>query len=109
MSEVNTTSSPPFFKRQWFIGLLLLALVIVLIWWFWPAKSEPQDMPGWGFDNVPVRIAQVESRDFPIVLKALGTVTAYNTANVRARVDGQLTQVLSVSYTHLTLPTIYSV
>lgn len=94
MSEVNTTSSTPFFKRQWFIGLLLLALVIVLIWWFWPAKSEPQDMPGWGFDNVPVRIAQVESRDFPIVLKALGTVTAYNTANVRARVDGQLTQVL---------------
>nr|WP_288357516.1 MdtA/MuxA family multidrug efflux RND transporter periplasmic adaptor subunit [uncultured Pseudomonas sp.] len=94
MSEVNAASRTPSSKRQWLIGLLLLALVIVLIWWFWPSKQEPKGMPGWGFDNVPVRIAQVESRDFPIVLKALGTVTAYNTANVRARVDGQLTKVL---------------
>ena len=94
MSEVNTTSSTPSSKRQWFIGLLLLALIIVLIWWFWPTKAKPEGDSGWGFNNVPVRIAQVESRDFPIVLKALGTVTAYNTANVRARVDGQLTKVL---------------
>lgn len=94
MSEVNTTRSTPSSKRQWFIGLLLLALVIVLIWWFWPAKPAPQGNMGWGFDNVPVRIAHVESRDFPIVLKALGTVTAYNTANVRSRVDGQLLKVL---------------
>lgn len=94
MSEVNTTRSTPSSKRQWFIGLLLLALVIVLIWWFWPAKTAPQGNTRWGFDNVPVRIAHVESRDFPIVLKALGTVTAYNTANVRSRVDGQLLKVL---------------
>lgn len=94
MSEVNTTHSTPSSKRQWFIGLLLLALVIVLIWWFWPAKTAPQGNTRWGFDNVPVRIAHVESRDFPIVLKALGTVTAYNTANVRSRVDGQLLKVL---------------
>ncbi|TBU72322.1 multidrug transporter subunit MdtA [Pseudomonas daroniae] len=94
MSEVNTTRSTPSSKRQWFIGLLLLALVIVLIWWFWPAKTAPQGNTRWGFDNVPVRIAHVESRDFPIVLKALGTVIAYNTANVRSRVDGQLLKVL---------------
>lgn len=94
MSEVNTTRSAPSSKRQWFIGLLLLAAVIVLIWWFWPAKPAPQGRTGWGFDNVPVRIAHVESRDFPIVLKALGTVTAYNTANVRTRVDGQLVKIL---------------
>ena len=94
MSEVNTTRSNPSSKRQWFIGVLLLAVVIVLIWWFWPAKPASQGDMGWGFNNVPVRIAHVESRDFPIVLKALGTVTAYNTANVRPRVDGQLVKIL---------------
>ncbi|KIQ00747.1 MULTISPECIES: MdtA/MuxA family multidrug efflux RND transporter periplasmic adaptor subunit [Pseudomonas] len=94
MSEVNTPRNAPSSTRQWFIGLLLLTAVIVLIWWFWPAEPAPEDDMGWGFNNVPVRIAHVESRDFPIVLKALGTVTAYNTANVRSRVDGQLVKVL---------------
>ncbi|SDH00754.1 membrane fusion protein, multidrug efflux system [Pseudomonas flavescens] len=94
MSEVNTTRSTPSSRRQWFIGLLLLAVVILLVWWFWPAKAAPEEDTDWGFNNVPVRIAHVESRDFPIVLKALGTVTAYNTANVRSRVDGQLVKVL---------------
>ena len=43
---------------------------------------------------VPVRVASVEQGDFAIQLKALGTVTAYNTVNVRSRVDGELVKVL---------------
>ena len=43
---------------------------------------------------IPVRVADVSQGDFPVVLKALGTVTAYNTVNVRGRVDGELVKVL---------------
>src|SRR5690606_1700970 len=43
---------------------------------------------------VPVRVAPVTRGDFPIELRALGTVTAYNTANVRTRVGGELVRVL---------------
>ncbi|MGE8498017.1 MAG: MdtA/MuxA family multidrug efflux RND transporter periplasmic adaptor subunit [Pseudomonas sp.] len=89
MSEVNATPSTPSNKRQWLIGLLLLTLVIVMIWWFWPSKPAPK--PGfWGDAAVPVRVTTVLQDDFPIELKALGTVTAYNTVNVRPRVDGEL-------------------
>ena len=42
---------------------------------------------------VPVVAGQAESRDFPIYLNALGTVQAYNSVTVRARVDGELQQV----------------
>jgi membrane fusion protein, multidrug efflux system len=42
---------------------------------------------------VPVVVGQAESRDFPIYLNALGTVQAYNSVTVRARVDGELQQI----------------
>jgi membrane fusion protein, multidrug efflux system len=42
---------------------------------------------------VPVVAGEAESRDFPIYLNALGTVQAYNSVLVRARVDGELQQV----------------
>ncbi|UVE19639.1 MdtA/MuxA family multidrug efflux RND transporter periplasmic adaptor subunit [Pseudomonas sp. LS44] len=42
----------------------------------------------------PVRIAAASQGDFPVYYKALGTVTAMNTVNVRGRVDGQLVKLL---------------
>src|SRR5438309_8480764 len=45
--------------------------------------------PGAG-GPVPVGVASVERKDVPIYLDGLGTVQAYNTVTVRARVDGQL-------------------
>jgi len=43
--------------------------------------------------DTPVRVATVERADIAIVLRALGTVTAYNTVTVRSRVDGELIRV----------------
>ena len=43
---------------------------------------------------VPVRLTEATRGDFNVELKALGTVTALNTVNVRPRVDGQLLKVL---------------
>jgi len=81
--------------RQWLVGLLLLAVVVALVWWFWPSRPEPQRGGRWGDGGaVPVRVATVSQDDFPVELKALGTVTAYNTVNVRPRVDGELVKLL---------------
>lgn len=43
---------------------------------------------------VPVQVAAVGAADVPMLLDGLGTVQAYNTVTVRARVDGELQQVL---------------
>lgn len=83
--------------RPWLIALALLA-VVLLLWWLWPAKPVEKGGRGgpWGRDSgpVPVRVTQVSQGDFNIELKALGTVTALNTVNVRSRVDGELVKVL---------------
>jgi multidrug efflux system membrane fusion protein len=44
--------------------------------------------------SVPVAAAPARRGDLPIYLRGLGTVDAYNTVNVRARVDGPITAVL---------------
>ena len=83
--------------RQWLIGLLLFAALIILLWWFWPSKPDSAQMGGGRFGDmgpVPVRVATVSQGDFPVELKALGTVTAYNTVNIRSRVDGELIKLL---------------
>jgi multidrug efflux system membrane fusion protein len=88
--------------------LVLLSALVLLAWWFWPQSPSAGDPavtasgranagPG-RFGNfgqpVPVRVAPVQRGDFPLELKALGTVTAANTVNVRSRVGGELIKVL---------------
>ncbi|MCD5994454.1 MdtA/MuxA family multidrug efflux RND transporter periplasmic adaptor subunit [Pseudomonas sp. CDFA 602] len=91
-------------SRRWLISLLILLVIVGLCWWFWPAstpgtgvqagKSAGHGMgrPGFGASAaaVPVRVAPVTQGDFPIYYKALGTVAAMNTINVRSRVAGEL-------------------
>lgn len=83
-------------SRQWLIGALSLAVLVAGLWWFWPSKPDAPKRGGpWGDGGaVPVRVASVTQGDFPVTLKALGTVTAYNTVNVRGRVDGELVKLL---------------
>jgi len=42
---------------------------------------------------VPVLAARVQAQDVPIILRGLGTVTAFNTVALRSRVEGNITQV----------------
>jgi multidrug efflux system membrane fusion protein len=51
-------------------------------------KSVQQDAP-----VVPVTAAQVIARDVPLNLTGIGTVQAFNTVTMRARVDGELVNV----------------
>ena len=41
---------------------------------------------------VPVVAGTVAQKDVPIYLNGIGTVQAFNTVTVRARVDGQVTE-----------------
>ena len=51
--------------------------------------------PGFGGSTqpVPVRVSEVVQGNFPVYFKALGTVTALNTINVRSRVAGELVKI----------------
>jgi multidrug efflux system membrane fusion protein len=48
--------------------------------------------PGVG-GAVPVGVATVKQRDFPVYLTGLGSVQAFNTVSLKSRVDGQIMQV----------------
>ena len=85
----------PRISRLW---LIVPAVVMgaLLLWWLLPEKTDSRAKRPFGpWDGpVPVRLSEVTSGDFNVELKALGTVTALNTVNVRPRVDGQLVKVL---------------
>jgi multidrug efflux system membrane fusion protein len=83
----------PRLSRPWLIALVIL-LGAVLVWWLLPGKPEQKKEGNSPWEGpVPVRLTEVGSGDFHIELKALGTVTALNTVNVRSRVDGELVKV----------------
>src|ERR1700683_3175822 len=46
-----------------------------------------------GLRSVSVATAQVQRQDVPVYLTGLGSVTAFNTANIKSRVDGQIMKV----------------
>lgn len=105
--QASNSRSP----RRWLVGLLILLLVAALAWWLWPAATPAHKeagggrggkgmgmmggRPGFGgsSDPVPVRVEPVRVGDFPLYYKALGTVTATNTVNVRSRVAGELVKI----------------
>jgi RND family efflux transporter, MFP subunit len=46
-----------------------------------------------GPHSISVAVAPVKTEDVPVYLSGLGTVTAFNTANIKSRVDGQIMKV----------------
>lgn len=89
--------------RLWW-WVLSVAVVATLAYWYW-GKGEPSApsgrpaggppfMGGMMGAPVPVRIATVEDSTIDVVYRAIGTVVAYNTVTVRARVDGELQEIL---------------
>lgn len=58
-----------------------------------PPGRNGRDRQGGGGRAQPVKASQVKQGNLDIVVSALGTVTAYNTATVKPRVDGQLVKI----------------
>ncbi len=57
------------------------------------ADSKQQKAQAAGPRAVSVATAPVQRQDVPVYLTGLGAVTAFNTANIKSRVDGQIMKV----------------
>jgi multidrug efflux system membrane fusion protein len=55
--------------------------------------KQQQKAQAAGPRSVSVAVAQVQRQDVPVYLSGLGAVTAFNTANIKSRVDGQIMKV----------------
>ncbi len=76
------------------IALFVLAAVCAsLVGCSSSADSKQQKAQAAGPHSVSVAIAQVQRQDVPVYLTGLGSVTAFNTANIKSRVDGQIMHV----------------
>ena len=57
------------------------------------ADSKQQKAQAAGPHTVSVAVAKVEKQDMPVYLVGLGSVTAFYTANIKSRIDGQIMRV----------------
>ncbi len=101
---MHESSLPASHRRRW-IGIALVVIVLAAVAWvvLKPAKqANRMGRPGGpgpggaaGMMNmaIPVKVAEARSQDIDIVLRALGTVTAYNTVTVKPQVSGELVKV----------------
>ncbi|HYM79510.1 MAG TPA: efflux RND transporter periplasmic adaptor subunit [Candidatus Dormibacteraeota bacterium] len=57
------------------------------------AADPKQKAQAAGPRSISVAVAPVQKQDVPVYLSGLGAVTAFNTANIKSRVDGQIMKV----------------
>jgi multidrug efflux system membrane fusion protein len=94
-TEFNRTPGP---HRRWIPWVLVAAFaVIAVLGWRAAARRQTekqallaQQARAAALRPIPVAVARVEKRDFPVYLTGLGSVTAYNTVTVQSRVTGQI-------------------
>jgi membrane fusion protein, multidrug efflux system len=79
--------------RTVLVGIAVLAIAGGLGWRYGPALMSDGPPPVRAAPAIPVTADIAELRDVPVYVQGLGTVQAFNTVNVRSRVDGQITKV----------------
>src|SRR6185437_5381591 len=70
-----------------------MAVAVAIAIWLAAGRPHAQIPPQSPPSAVPVTALRVTARDVPIEVSGLGTVQAYNSVLVRARVDGTLMKV----------------
>jgi membrane fusion protein, multidrug efflux system len=76
--------------------VLLTALAVGAIgtgYWWTHARPPANEAPNAEAPAVPVLVATAKAEDVPIILRGLGTVTAYNTVPLKSRVQGAVTEI----------------
>jgi multidrug efflux system membrane fusion protein len=78
--------------RTWLVGTL--AVLAAAVWlWLPPRRSDAAGPPKNGGGAIAVDVASVKRNDVPVYLDGLGTIQAFNTVTVTARVDGELQKI----------------
>ena len=80
-------------RRYLFISVAVLAIGAGAFALSGATTSKPADGASTGPRTVPVTTAQAKAQDVPIILRGLGTVTAFNSVALTSRVEGNITQV----------------
>ncbi|MFW7342188.1 MdtA/MuxA family multidrug efflux RND transporter periplasmic adaptor subunit [Pollutimonas sp. H1-120] len=102
MAEPRSVSHRPGHRRWPWLVLVLIVLAAGAYWLVGrDAGSMKGGRPGLGGNRMaamanmktPVRVATVQQGSIQHTLKAIGTVTAFNTVTVRSRVDGELQKI----------------
>ncbi|WP_353173249.1 MdtA/MuxA family multidrug efflux RND transporter periplasmic adaptor subunit [Paracandidimonas soli] len=89
---------PPCRICPWIWAALIL-LAVGAVAWYENKPAAPQapggmfGMRGMSSMAVPVQVADVQPARIDYTIRAIGTVTAFNTVAVRSRVDGELQQI----------------
>jgi len=81
------------FCSHWLCSLAAGALCACLLACGGASDAKQQKAQAAGPRDVSVAVATVLSQDVPVYLTGLGSVTAFNTANIKSRVDGQIMKV----------------
>ena len=86
-------------KRRGWVWLLALAVLAFATYRFYQSRKQHQQAAAAAQErrqanqSVSVAAARAGRGDLPVYLRGLGTVTAYNTVNVKPRVDGPIIKV----------------
>jgi multidrug efflux system membrane fusion protein len=81
-------------KRMRVAGLAVATLASAVIAWHWGVPGGQATGTPSATEGVPVKVAQAKVRDAPTYVSSIGTVQAFNTVTVRARVDGEISRVV---------------
>src|SRR5882757_8171725 len=77
---------------RWVVGAI--ALLAAAVWLLLPdRRSDAAGPPKNGGGAIAVDVANVKRTDVPVYLDGLGTIQAFNTVTVTARVDGELQKI----------------
>src|SRR5580700_5835808 len=79
--------------RLWVVMAFALFAVCASFSGCTSADSKQQKAQAAGPHAVSVAVAKVQQQDMPVYLVGLGSVTAFYTANIKSRVDGQIMRV----------------
>jgi membrane fusion protein, multidrug efflux system len=91
MNHSCETKSDALLRRVLVLGML--AAVGAFFVGCGGAADSKQRAQAAGPHAVSVAVAPVQKQDVPVYLSGLGAVTAFNTANIKSRVDGQIMKV----------------
>src|SRR5690606_32553402 len=97
----DSYSEPRRPRKSYWPWLVILLLLVGGVYWFAGKDDTAQPKAGGSFFGggamsampVPVQVATAEIGPVNYTLKAIGTVTAFNTVTVRSRVDGELQEI----------------